>query len=459
MIKKNEKPSRDVKAKVEKKPKIKSWKIIAPVAIIAILAVSLVGIYLFLYQKPGLKTWTVDDDNPADFSSIQRAINSTNAGDTILVKAGTYYESYIEIKKPLTLSGENKSTTIIDGKEMVGAVIAIKASNVNLSGFTIRNGAWGTAGIYLGDASGCIVKDNLITSNVGGSGIDLFRSNNNNASGNIIESNGRGIELEYSSNNDISNNTILSNSDGIYLAYASSNNTFSGNTVMNNSLHGFYYYSFYGDKPCDNNALIGNTIGNNSRGARFEHSNNNMIIDNVIANNSEFGVGLFYSSGSFVGNRLSNNGEYSISVTYTSGNNISKNIFSDSEEGIDLYGSSNNTIKENTFLYNQYALYVWVSSNNNLVYNNTISNNTEGVHISYSSDNIIYHNNFVNNTIQVNITGSINTWDDGYPSGGNYWSDHVSTGNPSNGSQPYIIDADNIDHYPFQDPNGWMSLP
>jgi len=49
-----------------------------------------------------------------------------------------------------------------------------------------------------------------------------------------------------------------------------------------------------------------------------------------------------------------------------------------------------------------------------------------------------------------------NLWDDGYPSGGNYWSDHVCTGNPSDGSQPYLTGGGGIDHYPFQDPNGWI---
>lgn len=438
MMKNNKKLSRAVERKVEKKSKIKSWKIIVPVAVAAVLVISLIGIYLFLSPKAGPKTWTVDDDAPADFSSIQGAINSANAGDTISVKAGTYNESYIEVTKAIVLSGENKSTTIIDG-----AVVAIKANNVNISGFTM-------AGIYI-HASKVVVRDNFI-----GNGIELYDSNDNNVSRSIITSNSRGIELKYSSNNTINNNTILNNEDGIYLTLESKNNTFSDNIVMNNSGYGVFYDSYW----CDGNALIDNTIVNNSGGVRLEYTQNNKMFNNVVSNNTEFGILLFYSNGSLVGNELSNNGEYSIAISGASGNNISNNTILNSEEGIELYESSNNTVKENTLSGNQYAFYIFVSSTtNNSVYGNTISNNNEGIHVAYSSGNTFYHNNFINNSIPVYSRESTNAWDNGYPSGGNHWSGHVCTGNPSNGSQPYVINADNIDNHPFQDPSGWTSLP
>jgi parallel beta-helix repeat protein len=311
-----------------------------------VLAISLLGLYLFLNRGAvTLRTLTVDDDGTANFSTIEEAINAANPGDTIQVASGTYNESYIEIKKALTLSGENKNTTIIDGKGLTGAVIAIKANNVNISGFTIRNAAWGTAGIYMGDALGCVIRNTIIASNVGGYGISLFRSSNNNVSDNIITSNERGIDFSYSSNNIVHNNTISNNVDGIYLSYDSTHNTFTANTMVNNSYRGFYCYSFYGEKPCGNNTLIGNTIADSERGVHLESSNNNTI----------------------------------------------------------------------------------------------------------------YHNNFINNTIQVMLMDSTNSWDNGYPSGGNYWSEHTCIGNPSDGSHPYTIDADDIDRYPFQDPNGWSS--
>jgi hypothetical protein len=58
---------------------------------------------------------------------------------------------------------------------------------------------------------------------------------------------------------------------------------------------------------------------------------------------------------------------------------------------------------------------------------------------------------------------SKNVWDDDYPSGGNYWSDYASVdvkkgpgqdlpGSDGIGDTIYVIDADNVDHYPLMNP-------
>jgi len=71
-----------------------------------------------------------------------------------------------------------------------------------------------------------------------------------------------------------------------------------------------------------------------------------------------------------------------------------------------------------------------------------------------STNNTIYHNNFVNNTEQVYISthpSYANFWDNGYPSGGNYWSNYtgVDADNDGIGDEPYTIDANNTDRYPL----------
>jgi len=66
----------------------------------------------------------------------------------------------------------------------------------------------------------------------------------------------------------------------------------------------------------------------------------------------------------------------------------------------------------------------------------------------------------MNNTQQVSTTSYPNNWDNGYPSGGNYWSDYNGTdlyGGPYQnitssdgiGDTPYIINAKNQDKYPL----------
>ena len=65
-----------------------------------------------------------------------------------------------------------------------------------------------------------------------------------------------------------------------------------------------------------------------------------------------------------------------------------------------------------------------------------------------TSNNSFYHNNFLNNGQQVydsawdnpEVSSSVNVWDDGYPSGGNYWSDY----------EGYDLDGDGIGDMPHK---------
>ncbi len=86
-------------------------------------------------------TWTVSKSGPANFSSIQDAINSplVEYSDIVFVKSGIYYEK-VGMTKELTLVGEDKDTTIIDGNGTTGAVVSVYG---NFSGFTVRNGEYG----------------------------------------------------------------------------------------------------------------------------------------------------------------------------------------------------------------------------------------------------------------------------------------------------------------------------
>jgi len=80
-------------------------------------------------------------------------------------------------------------------------------------------------------------------------------------------------------------------------------------------------------------------------------------------------------------------------------------------------------------------------------------------------DNVIYHNNFIGNSQQVYIKtpGYANVWDNGWPSGGNYWSDYTGVdvmkgknqdkpGSDGIGDTPYVINAYNQDRYPLMKP-------
>lgn len=93
------------------------------------------------------------------------------------------------------------------------------------------------------------------------------------------------------------------------------------------------------------------------------------------------------------------------------------------------------------------------SSNHNCIYGNNIANEFYGIEFGWSSGNWVYRNFFINNDRQAYVipSGYVNVWDNGYPSGGNYWSDYagIDENKDGFGDTPYIIDAQNADHYPL----------
>ena len=134
---------------------------------------------------------------------------------------------------------------------------------------------------------------------------------------------------------------------------------------------------------------------------------------------------------------------------------------------IGFEGGSSNIITGNTIVNNMVGIDLDATSNNLIVENSITNSSTDAFYVDGSSNNSVYHNNFTNNTGQIDDEGllggtgvaSVNVWDNGYPSGGNYWSDYQSKyPNASQidssglGNTPYVIDENNIDHYPLIHP-------
>jgi len=123
---------------------------------------------------------------PDDYAKIQWVVDNASAGDTIIVRDGTYYENVI-VNKQLTIKSENGSDNcIVDGGGS-GSVITLNADGITIEGFTVRNsGSWPDAG----------------------AGIKVV-SNANKIACNSITNNYYGIDLWFSSNNTIYNNNRI----------------------------------------------------------------------------------------------------------------------------------------------------------------------------------------------------------------------------------------------------------
>jgi len=147
---------------------------------------------------------------------------------------------------------------------------------------------------------------------------------------------------------------------------------------------------------------------------------------------------------------------------YSNDNAICDNIVSHCDVGFRLEYSNNNTIDNNAVTSNRFTgIYLASYSYDNTIKQNVIADNNRGINQLYSENNTIYHNSFINNTeLPEANTHSANIWDNGYPSGGNYWSDYNgtdvysgpyqnTTGSDSIGDIPYVIDENNQDRYPL----------
>jgi parallel beta-helix repeat protein len=172
---------------------------------------------------------------------------------------------------------------------------------------------------------------------------------------------------------------------------------------------------------------------------------------------SEFywGVQMFLCSDcALLENEMSNNG-YGIYPNRCNNSLIARNKVANNEGGgIYLTNSFNFSIEENMVTSNRfYGIRLTNSHNCTLIENVIADNRGDGIHLVLSNNNAVYHNNFVNNTRQASTEDEVtdNAWDDGYPSGGNYWSNYTGSDIDYDGIADswYEIDADNIDNYPL----------
>ena len=368
----------------------------------------------------------VDDDNSEGpwygtldfpYQLIQDGIDNADDGSRIFVFNGTYYEN-IFVDKSIELTGEEGDMTIVDGS-YGDYGIQLSVNQVNITGLIIQNS--NIAGI-------CVTSDD------------------NHIIGNTIKNNNYSILAGHSSNNVIAENTITNNSWCGIALYWSSNNNVVRNTITNNDIRGLSLHW------CDNNVISGNAIAYNEYEGIYLvcSSNNSISINNITDSRNGNGIYLLWSSHNVIsGNTIANHRGHSLAGF-----------------GVYLIESTYNTICSNTILNNELTgICLSYSSSYNIISNNTITDNGgKGVTLYDSSNNNhIYHNNFINNT-QHAYDKCNNLWDNGYPSGGNYWDDYNGrdnywgpdqnkSGSDDIGDIPYYLNNhDDRDQYPLYHP-------
>jgi len=132
-------------------------------------------------------------------------------------------------------------------------------------------------------------------------------------------------------------------------------------------------------------------------------------------------------------------------------------------QGIHLLNSSNCNLIGNNITENVDGIRIDNATGNSII-GNHITANRHGVH-PYEG-NVFYHNNFVDSIdkhVFFDSPDYVDSWDNGYSSGGNYWSNFTGVdekkgtrqneaGTDGIGDTPQIISPNNTDSYPLMVP-------
>ncbi len=380
------------------------------------------------------------------YSTIQEAISSfaTDIGDTIFVRAGVYPENLV-INKGITLMGEDREMTIIDGGNL-GTAVSIAGSyesypgltyvtGVNVTGFTIRNGNFPSlaanisvpllaSGITLNLAYNCsVVGNNIVGNGVGvflnSSGSNLFRDNN--IENNVLNFGVAGDSLFEYFNDVDSSNTV----DGKPVCYLINKH----NLVVPSDA------GYVALINCTDITVQNLQLTNNYNGLVIAYTQNSTIKDNMLANNWE-GLRLVRSSGNVLSRNEINNSRYAFSLNCTLENDIDATNTADGKKIIYWFNQHNRVVPsdsgyvalinctgitvQNLELSDNLQGVLLINTSNSTITQNTITHQINGIELESSSNNTI-----TNNFIEANTNAGINLLD----SDNNSFAGNTITGN------------------------------
>jgi parallel beta-helix repeat protein len=239
---------------------------------------------------------TVDDDLPADYKTIQEAIDAANPGDTIFVYAGTYPEHVI-VNKTVILKGEDESKVIVTGGGS-GKVFHVTADGVSIKYFTIRDGKYG---VYAHMTDRLTMSYNIVTNYT--TGLYFYKTTDSWVTYNDISFGEYGIEAYYVYDDAFRYNDISYNTKYGAKGYdVQLKNCFNWNYFYKNKV-GYWYDP---DVPLDTLEFDGNILEENEIGIKVNGSSTINLTNNTLINN-DIGIYILEASPLIMGNTLNGN--------------------------------------------------------------------------------------------------------------------------------------------------------
>lgn len=290
---------------------------------IVIILLVLLAFFVMASAQSRAKTISV----PADYGSIQEAINHSAKGDTIIVDSGTYTENVI-IDRAVTVTGRDtgQGLPVVDGRGNNG--ITIKVGSVTLQGFQVINANYGI--LVRCDFQNSASYNNVIGNTISQSSYGLIADGYVNVVGNTANDNKyTGIKVA-TSGADVTGNTANDNGDNGFFIHGCFNVNIAGNTANDNHLYGI----LLAGPDVKDNLVTGNTANRNQNGIGVSECTNVTLKSNTANSNKFAGI---YLLGDARNNVVSGN---------TANNNVYVGICLDNTENV-----MDNTIKGNT-VYN-----------------------------------------------------------------------------------------------------------
>ena len=181
--------------------------------------------------------------------------------------------------------------------------------------------------------------------------------------------------------------------------------------------------------------------------AAINLSSTNVVVRNFTIESWEVGILGSQNNNVITNNNVTDN-ERDIAV-YANNYNITRNYLGAAAYEVRIVGN-NNIIFQNIMVNYGFAFWITSSSGNIITANDITSSNPNVFNTDFGGFRV-YHNNFINTNPTMGIlladpNATLPPWDNGYPSGGNYWSDYASNypnatevDNSGIGNTPYVV--------------------
>ncbi|KAA3612967.1 MAG: nitrous oxide reductase family maturation protein NosD [Calditrichaeota bacterium] len=329
-----------------------------------------------------------------EYPTIKEAVQLAQSGDTLIIEPGTYFESDIQIEKPLTILGINYP--VIDGQEK-SYIINITSDSVTIKGLSLKN----IGRSYTTDFAA----------------IRTYKVKYFHFEDIKLDNPFFGFHIEKSSNGVIKNNIIR------------------GNAVSeHNSGNGIHLW--HSSKI----QILNNSIENMRDGIYFEFVKHSIVRDNVSRNNIRYGLHFMFSNDDRYEKNLFEKNGAGVAVMFSKNIYMKYNTFR-LNWGSASYGLLLKEINDAVITHNQFdqnTIGVNADGANRIVFeNNSFNNNGWAIRfLGACYGNKILQNNFLHNALDISYKGNMN----GNIFDRNFWSEYTG----------YDLNKDNIGDVPYR---------